>query len=720
MKSRFFAVLSAALIVLMGMVLSGGTALAVYPTTAPSHGVAFPVVPGDWPMYGRDVSRTNYNPDETIINSGNLNQLVSRWQVNIGSNGTPPSGAPSVANGRVFVGSSTGTGNNFFAFDAVTGGQAWSTSVNYFSSCFNVGIGSTCAISGTILSVGGGDSAYYGLDTNTGAQLWRNPMNVGSSGFPWESPLMAYGRSYLGMASRCDNPSIRGEIRSVDINSGTQQANQYFVGSGQQGGGIWNSPALSPDGSTLVVGTGEDYSCSPCTYTRSMVSLDPITLQILQWDQRGSTSADLDYGTTPVIFHDNLGRTLVGANHKNGTFYTYVLNNISAGPLWQKSTGTTVGMMPAYDPSYGDGGTLFIAGSGGRLYAVDPATGNDRWPSVTPGTMRGNMAVANGLIFVNVGASGLKILSETNGATLRTIVPASAGSANSGVAVSNGFIYWLSGSYINAWSLPGGPTPTPSDTPTITPTSPATNTPIPPTNTATPVPATNTPILPTNTNTPTGPTNTPLPPTNTPTGPTNTPVPPTSTNTPGAGTSTVTPCAVNFVDVPPSDPFYTYIHYLYCAGVISGYNDGTFRPGNPTTRGQLTKIVVLARGWSVQCPSTGHFSDVLPGSVFYCFVETAYSRGIISGYNDGTFRPGNNVTRAQLTKIVVIAMNWTIQCPATGHFSDVTVNDPFYCFIETAYGHGIISGYNDGTFRPGNSATRAQISKIVYLAVTNP
>src|SRR5207245_3720570 len=61
----------------------------------------------------------------------------------------------------------------------------------------------------------------------------------------------------------------------------------------------------------------------------------------------------------------------------------YVLNNITAGPLWQKSSGTTVGMMPAYDPTFGDGGTLFIYG-GGRLYAADPATGSDRWPSVAP------------------------------------------------------------------------------------------------------------------------------------------------------------------------------------------------------------------------------------------------------------------------------------------------------------------------------------------------
>ena len=54
------------------------------------------------------------------------------------------------------------------------------------------------------------------------------------------------------------------------------------------------------------------------------------------------------------------------------------------------------------------------------------------------------------------------------------------------------------------------------------------------------------------------------------------------------------------------------------------------------------------------------------------------------------------------------------------HFTDVPTTDPFYAFVETAYNHTIISGYSDGTFRPGANATRGQISKIVYSAITQP
>jgi len=175
---------------------------------------------------------------------------------------------------------------------------------------------------------------------------------------------------------------------------------------------------------------------------------------------------------------------------------------------------------------------------------------------------------------------------------------------------------------------------------------------------------------------------------------------------------------MTFTDVQPTDYFYEAIHSLYCAGVISGYSDNTFRPYNETIRGQLCKIVVLSEGWIVECPATPHFSDVYIDSPFYCYIETAYAHNIIHGYTDGTFRPNNNVTRGQLCKIVQLSEGWSDDLTGAPHFSDVVEGNTFYTFIETCYNHGVISGYSDGTFRPGNSATRGQICKIVYQAIT--
>jgi hypothetical protein len=208
-----------------------------------------------------------------------------------------------------------------------------------------------------------------------------------------------------------------------------------------------------------------------------------------------------------------------------------------------------------------------------------------------------------------------------------------------------------------------------------------------------------------------------------------TPTPiPTSTVPPGTPSPTPTGCVINFVDVQQTDYFYEPVRFLFCRGVISGYTTnppcdaGTpcFKPYNDTTRGQLTKIVVLAENWAIDTTGGPHFTDVPVNHTFYQYVETAFNHQIINGYADSTFRPSNNVTRGQLTKIVVLAEEWTQICPAQNTFSDVPFDNPFYCFVETAVEHGIINGYADGTFRPNNNATRGQISKIVHLAITQP
>src|SRR5439155_12411207 len=137
-----------------------------------------------------------------------------------------------------------------------------------------------------------------------------------------------------------------------------------------------------------------------------------------------------------------------------------------------------------------------------------------------------------------------------------------------------------------------------------------------------------------------------------------------------------------------------------CRGAISGYGDLTFRPYNNTTRGQLAKIVVRGYGMNIYTPAAPTFRDVPATDPFYTVIETAYHQGIISGYSCGPncleYRPGNNITRAQLAKIVVLAAGWALQNPSSATFTDVPVGTPFFQVIETAYCHGIISVYSCG------------------------
>ncbi|HUP28207.1 MAG TPA: S-layer homology domain-containing protein, partial [Chloroflexia bacterium] len=196
-----------------------------------------------------------------------------------------------------------------------------------------------------------------------------------------------------------------------------------------------------------------------------------------------------------------------------------------------------------------------------------------------------------------------------------------------------------------------------------------------------------------------------------------------------------------FPDVPLDFWANDFIEYLANRGVISGYSDGTFRPNNPTTRGQLAKIVVLGLNLTLPPPETPHFADVDTTNSFYQYVESAYQQGLIGGYPCGGpgepcdsqqrpyYRPNTNVTRGQIAKIVVLAARWQSAVPPMATFMDVAPGTTFYEFVETAYAHQIIGGYpcggpgepcdstNRGYFRPGNNATRAQIAKLVYLAI---
>ncbi len=202
--------------------------------------------------------------------------------------------------------------------------------------------------------------------------------------------------------------------------------------------------------------------------------------------------------------------------------------------------------------------------------------------------------------------------------------------------------------------------------------------------------------------------------------PTNTPgsQPPTATPRPGA-TATATPpagtCQISFTDVPAGSPFYAFVQCLACQNIVGGYADNSFRPGANVTRGQLAKFVSNAAGYDDDIPTTQQtFVDVPSTNPFWLFIERVAAHGVVGGYADGTFRPGNNVTRGQVAKFVSNAADYQDAIPATRQtFGDVPHSDTFWLFIERVYAHGVVGGYADGTFHPTANVTRGQTSKFI-------
>jgi hypothetical protein len=187
----------------------------------------------------------------------------------------------------------------------------------------------------------------------------------------------------------------------------------------------------------------------------------------------------------------------------------------------------------------------------------------------------------------------------------------------------------------------------------------------------------------------------------------------TSTRTPTSSPTAIA-CDVQFSDLEAGSTFYSYVQCLACRGVLGGYEDGTFRPEVSITRGQLAKLVSNAAGYD-EGVSGQTFTDVPPGSTFYLYIERIAARGVVGGYEDGTFRPSGLATRGQIAKIVSNAAGFS-EMPEGQTFSDVGTADPFYPYVERLASRGIIGGYADNTFRPGNPATRGQVAKMIANA----
>lgn len=187
--------------------------------------------------------------------------------------------------------------------------------------------------------------------------------------------------------------------------------------------------------------------------------------------------------------------------------------------------------------------------------------------------------------------------------------------------------------------------------------------------------------------------------------------------TPPLGTPTPGPCGMRFSDLPDTHWAYTHVAYLYCKGIVTGYPDGTFRPDEYNNRGQFTKMIVLGHGWNLYNPYFPTFTDVAPDNTFYQPIETSVLRGVINGYSDHTFKPGNPVTRAQAAKMLVIAHGWSPLLRSTPTFRDVPSSHWAFGYIERSAERGILSGYGDGTFRPDPVVTRAQLAKMLSLTM---
>lgn len=171
--------------------------------------------------------------------------------------------------------------------------------------------------------------------------------------------------------------------------------------------------------------------------------------------------------------------------------------------------------------------------------------------------------------------------------------------------------------------------------------------------------------------------------------------------------------AINFKDVQSNDFFYEAINSLHARNIITGYEDGTFRPNETVTRAQAAKIIALALNLDTTNTKDPGFKDVRKNNWAYKYIAALANKGIIVG-SDGEYKPNNPITRAQMAKVISLAYNFHAEDSQQISFTDVSQDDWFKNDVGALVGNQITSGTTPTTFSPHKNVTRGQIAAFVY------
>lgn len=191
--------------------------------------------------------------------------------------------------------------------------------------------------------------------------------------------------------------------------------------------------------------------------------------------------------------------------------------------------------------------------------------------------------------------------------------------------------------------------------------------------------------------------------------PTPTPTPtPTPEPTPATG--------MPFTDVKESDWYFNEVKYVYSQGMMNGTAETTFAPSAATSRAMLVTILYRLADTPPTLPST--FSDVAAHQYYTDAVGWASAQSIVTGYEDGLFRPNDLLTREQLATILYrysLAMGYNTT--SRGNLSGFSDTDSISAYAREpmawAVASGLLSGMGNGAIDPAGQATRAQVATIL-------
>lgn len=162
-----------------------------------------------------------------------------------------------------------------------------------------------------------------------------------------------------------------------------------------------------------------------------------------------------------------------------------------------------------------------------------------------------------------------------------------------------------------------------------------------------------------------------------------------------------------------------HIDKLINYGVVKGYEDNTFRPNNDITRAEFSTMIVKVL--ENICGHTLNIAKAFPDTIGHwaeSHIGKLTTAGIVNGFDDGTFKPDVSITRGQACIMACNLLNYCgIEMKPGDGFPDI-INHYAEYHIKSLKALGIINGYEDGTFKPENNITRGQAAIVIANCLT--
>ena len=181
---------------------------------------------------------------------------------------------------------------------------------------------------------------------------------------------------------------------------------------------------------------------------------------------------------------------------------------------------------------------------------------------------------------------------------------------------------------------------------------------------------------------------------------------------------------VSFSDVSKTAWYYDAVTFIAAREITNGAGNNMFRPDTNMTRAMLAAILYRLSGDEGRYTNT--FSDVASGTWYEQAVAWAAENGITMGVGNGCFAPENNITREQIlvflyryAQYVGLDVSVGEESNILSYYDALNISDFAYEAMQWACGAGIINGNGNGYLNPGDSATRAQIAKIIAVFIRN-